>query len=176
MNRCVAYIMFGSVFSLMHADGCSNQTTSPSDCNGSTTLAPEQMMTWYNLTANGTIARGVTIPCLQCRRGFFPAEQTLKDSCTNANFTVHVCRCFEIYCTGLPSIESSTNRSVTNRSVTRSEDSSVPSGEDSTTTTARGGSKLVPSSSGHGLSSRVGLNILAFILAAAPSGHLLIVL
>lgn len=65
------------------------------------------MKKWFNLTAGGAEAE-VELPCAQCKRGFSREETALMKTCSEANFQVQFCDCFNIYCSGLPEEKAST--------------------------------------------------------------------
>lgn len=129
--------------------------------------AADTSQTWYNLTDNGNVAQDFAYPCMQCRRMFSPAEQALMNSCTSANFTVRYCKCFEIYCSGLPQETKNTQSNKTAPDI-----GSMTGGEENTT-------ENVASTSGLSVGSRqsssgCSLHVPTSVWAVLPSAFFLL--
>eukprot|EP00440_Ansanella_granifera_P006187 gb/GFBE01006711.1/.p1 GENE.gb/GFBE01006711.1/~~gb/GFBE01006711.1/.p1 ORF type:complete len:178 (+),score=31.66 gb/GFBE01006711.1/:1-534(+) len=88
------------------------------DCNGMGITSMPKV--WHNISGDGSVV-DITIPCMQCRRGFTTTEQQLMDRCTDAGFERAFCDCFHIYCTGVPPTTTTTTTTIT---TTTSEDTS----------------------------------------------------
>jgi hypothetical protein len=93
---------------------------------------PSTATLYYNLSSPGSPAQELKLPCMACKRGLFPEEESMQEACKKAGGEVALCECLTIFCTvSIPA--ESLPKSDASDTVTQAPATSSPEASDTVT-------------------------------------------